>query len=83
MNQRGSARHQPNRKLEALRVNRGLSPNDLGYLANVSGKTIRLVEAGHTPSPRIQFAIAEVFGLLPLDLWPLHERRLDRVGAPA
>jgi DNA-binding XRE family transcriptional regulator len=61
-----------------------MSPNDLGYQAGVSGKTIRMVEAGHTPSPRIQFAIAEVFGLLPLDLWPLHERRhLQRGAVPA
>jgi DNA-binding XRE family transcriptional regulator len=73
----------PNRKLQSLRINRGLSPNDLGYLAGVSGKTIRFVEAGHTPHPRIQFAIAEVFGLLPLDLWPLHGQRNDsrRTGA--
>lgn len=75
-----SPRHQPNRKLQALRLNRGLSPNDLAYIANVSGKTIRYVEAGHTPSPRVQFAIAEAFGLLPLDLWPLHENR-PRVSA--
>jgi lambda repressor-like predicted transcriptional regulator len=52
-----------------------MSPNDLGYRAGVSGKTIRYVEAGHRPTPRVQFAIAEVFGLLPLDLWPLHEER--------
>lgn len=52
-----------------------MSPNDLGYRAGVSGKTIRHVEAGHRPLPRTQFAIAEVFDLLPLDLWPLHDNR--------
>jgi DNA-binding XRE family transcriptional regulator len=61
-----------------------MSPNDLGYEAGVSGKTIRLVEAGHTPSPRVQFAIAGVFNLLPLDLWPLHDRRRQtRQAVPA
>jgi DNA-binding XRE family transcriptional regulator len=66
-------RRNPNRRLQALRINRGLSPNELAYLAGTTGKTIRLIEAGHVPGPRIQFAIAEVFDLLPLDLWPLHE----------
>lgn len=74
-------RRNPNRKLQALRINRGLSPNELAYLASTTGKTIRLVEAGHVPGPRIQFAIAEVFGLLPLDIWPLHEN--DRRLVPA
>lgn len=80
---KGTSRYQPNRKLQALRVNRGLSPNDLAYLAGTSGKTVRMVEAGHVPTPRIQFAIASVFELLPLDIWPLHEGRLDRRGIPA
>lgn len=74
----GTRRHPPNRKLEALRINAGMSPNDLGYRAGVSGKTIRFVEAGHVPTPRVQHAIASVFELQPLDLWPLHERRHDR-----
>lgn len=73
-------RKQPNRKLQALRINAGMSPNDLGYRAGVSGKTIRHVEAGHMPLPRTQFAIAEVFDLLPLDIWPLRDNRL--VGGP-
>lgn len=67
----GSGRRTPNRRLQELRINEGLSPNALGYRAGVSGKTIRLVESGWIPSPRIQFSIASVFGLRPLDLWPL------------
>ena len=59
----------------ALRLNEGLSPNALGYRAGVSGNTIRLAEAGFRPLPRTQFAIAEVFGLKPLDLWPLEEQQ--------
>lgn len=58
-----------------LRVNAGMSPNELGYRAGVSGKTVRMAEKGHQPLPRTQFAIADVFGLLPLDLWPLHGNR--------
>lgn len=82
MGRNGSRRYlAPNRKLQELRVNAGMSPNDLGWRAGVSGKTIRYAEAGHTPSPRVQFAIAEIFGLLPTDLWPLHESRRQRVSA--
>jgi DNA-binding XRE family transcriptional regulator len=70
-----SSRH-PNRQLQELRINAGLSPNDLAYRAGTSGKTIRMVEAGWVPSPRLQFQIAAVFGLLPLDLWPLQRQRV-------
>lgn len=70
-----SRTRRPNRRLQSLRLNEGLSPNALAYRAGVSGNTIRLAEAGFRPSPRIQFAIAEVFGLLPLDIWPLDEQR--------
>jgi lambda repressor-like predicted transcriptional regulator len=52
-----------------------MSPNDLAYRARVSGKTIRLAEAGYIPAPRTQFAIASVFGLKPLDLWPMRRDR--------
>jgi transcriptional regulator with XRE-family HTH domain len=69
------ARKRPNRKLQALRVNEGLSPNALAYRAGVSGNTIRMVEAGFTPTPRVMFAIAGVFELQPLDLWPIEDQR--------
>ena len=65
----------PNRQLQALRINEGLSPNDLAYRAGLSGNTIRLAEAGFRPMPRTQFAIARVFQKLPLDIWPLEEQR--------
>lgn len=48
-----------------------MAPSDLAYRAGVSAKTIRLAEHGFVPGPRIQFAIAQVFDLSPLDLWPL------------
>ena len=73
----GSRRRTPNRQLQALRINAGLSPNDLAYRAGVSGKTIRMAEAGFIPSPRVQFAVAQVFDLRPTDLWPLeHQLRV-------
>lgn len=65
----------PNRRLQELRLNQGLSPNDLAYRAGVSGNTVRMAEAGFTPTPRVQFSIARVFDLSPLALWPLEELR--------
>jgi len=56
----------------AMRINAGLSPNDLAHKAGLTGKTIRMVEAGFVPGPRVQFAIAAQFGLRPLDLWPMN-----------
>lgn len=73
--QRTRRRRLPNRKLQGLRINAGLSPNDLAYRAGVSGNTVRMAEAGFVPSPRVQFAIARVFELSPLDLWPLEDQR--------
>jgi lambda repressor-like predicted transcriptional regulator len=67
-------RRTPNRRLMELRINKGLSPNDLGREALVSGKTVRLAEAGFIPGPRVQHAIAEVFELKPTDIWPLREQ---------
>lgn len=69
-------RARPHRQLQALRINAGLSPNELAYRAAVTGKTIRMAEMGITPTPRVQFAIAEVFGLKPLDLWSLDRQRV-------
>ncbi len=68
----------PNRKLQALRINAGLGRSDLAYRAGLSVETIRLAEAGFVPGPRTQFAVAQVFGLLPLDLWPLERQPVVR-----
>ena len=72
-----TSRRSPNRRLQELRINAGLSPNDLAVRAGVSGNVVRLAEKGYVPGPRIQFAIARVFELLPLDIWPL-DRQLER-----
>jgi DNA-binding XRE family transcriptional regulator len=66
----------PNRKLQALRINAGMSINDLAYETQVDPKTIRRCEEdGHITGPRIQRPLAEYFGYKPTDVWPL-----DRMG---
>jgi DNA-binding XRE family transcriptional regulator len=75
-----ASRRIPHLRLKELRVNAGMSPNELAYRTGVSGKTIRMVEAGFIPSPRVQFQIAKAFELKPLDLWPF-ERDRQRVAA--
>ena len=69
-------RRAPNHDLIAARVNRGLTRVDLERLTNVSRETIRLSEAGWTPGPRYQFAIANALGVQPLDLWPIERQRV-------
>lgn len=75
-----ASRRSPHLRLQELRINAGLTPNDLAYKARISGKSVRMAEAGFLPGPRVQFAIAQVFELKPLDLWPL-ERTGQRVAA--
>lgn len=67
-----ASRRQPNKELIELRINEGLSPNELAYRAEISGKTVRMAEAGFLPSPRVQRAIASVFEKQPIEIWPLH-----------
>lgn len=70
-----SKKRTPNRQLISLRVNAGLSPNQLSYATGISAPTIRLAERGHTPEPHVQFALAQFFELKPLDIWPLERQR--------
>lgn len=66
--------------LRSLRTDRGLSPEALSWeihrkgYGDVSGHTIRRVERGATPTPRVQYAIASYFGKRPTELWPLDQR---------
>lgn len=72
-------RRQPNLILIGLRVNEGLSREQLGLRIGVSRETIRLVEdTGWVPTPRIQFAIAAAFNRRPLDIWPIEQQRAGR-----
>jgi DNA-binding XRE family transcriptional regulator len=67
-----NGKSKPNLTLKALRVNKGLSRDDLARLAGASYPTIRMAEdLGHQPGPRIAFAIAEVLGVSVLDIWPI------------
>jgi DNA-binding XRE family transcriptional regulator len=69
-----------NRQLIQLRVDAGLSATDLAYKAGVSAKSVRLAELGFIPGPRVQYAIAQVFGLRPTELFPLDLQRRARRG---
>jgi DNA-binding XRE family transcriptional regulator len=62
-------------QLIGLRINAGLSRDDLAARLGIGKETIRLAEAGFVPTPRIQFALAAEFNLLPLDIWPLQKQR--------
>ncbi|MBX5461653.1 MAG: helix-turn-helix domain-containing protein [Steroidobacteraceae bacterium] len=63
------------RELVSRRINAGLSREALALRAGVGRETVRLAEMGFVPSPRVQFAIAAVFGLEPLDLWPIEMQK--------
>jgi DNA-binding XRE family transcriptional regulator len=68
----------PHLELIGLRINEGLSREQLALRANTSRETIRLAETGVVPGPRIQKAIAGVFGKRPLDLWPIETQMVGR-----
>lgn len=74
----GTSRVRPHRQLQELRINHGMSPNDLALRAGINGNTVRLAERGFTPSPRVQFAIAGVFSLQPTELWPMDRQRVPQ-----
>lgn len=58
-------------QIRRLRLNQGLSPEQLGAFVGLSGKTIRNIEAGRvTPTPRSMFALARFYEKDVTDLWP-------------
>jgi DNA-binding XRE family transcriptional regulator len=58
-------------------MDRGLSPEQLGWATGVSGHTVRRIERDHAvPTPRVQYALAQHFGLRPTELWPVEPRRI-------
>lgn len=71
-------RRSPHLELMSLRINEGLSREQLGWRSGVSREAIRLAEAGFLPGPRVQAAIARSFKLRPLDLWPIDRQRAGR-----
>lgn len=70
-----SRRREPRMDLIGLRINEGLSREDMAYRLGIGRETIRLAEAGFVPTPRVQFKIAQAFGRRPLDLWPMESQR--------
>lgn len=75
MQRTAQRRPRPNLELIKLRINAGLSPNDLARIAGTTGNTVRLAEKGYVPGPRIQFAIASALYVKPLDIWQLDTQR--------
>lgn len=74
-----ATRKSPQRHLLELSINQGMSPNDLARESGVSGNTVRDALRGKVIGVRQQHAIAAVFGLEPLDIWPIDiQRRLKR-----
>jgi DNA-binding XRE family transcriptional regulator len=68
-------RPRTNRHLIELRINAGMSPNDLARRAHVSGNTVRAAERGLYVDPRSQYAIASALGVRPLDVFPFERQR--------
>lgn len=64
-----------NRSLIEMRLNAGLTPNDLGRRAGVSGNTVRAAERGLYVDPRSQYAMARALGVLPLDVFPFERQK--------
>lgn len=70
------SRRRPNVRLIELRVNAGLTPNDLARRAHISGNTVRAAERGLYVDPRSQYAIAQALGVRPLDVFPFERQRV-------
>jgi transcriptional regulator with XRE-family HTH domain len=64
-----------NRTLIELRLNAGMTPNDLARRAGINGNTVRAAERGLYVEPRSQYAIASALGVLPLDVFPFERQR--------
>jgi DNA-binding XRE family transcriptional regulator len=61
--------------LETLRLNAGLSPEQLAEKCGVSNVTIRNAErTGNRPQPQTAKKLADHFDLAVTDLWPVKER---------
>jgi DNA-binding XRE family transcriptional regulator len=66
----------PNRELVELRINAGLTPNDLARRAQISGNTVRAAERGLYVTPRSQHSIARALGVRPLEVFPFERPRV-------
>jgi DNA-binding XRE family transcriptional regulator len=54
-----------------------MSPEQLGWAVGVSGHTVRRIERECAiPTPRVQYALAQFFGMRPTELWKIEPRRV-------
>ena len=74
----GPTDHRPNWPLVRARLEAGLSPNDLGHRAGVTGNTVRAAERGDYIEPRSQRAISRALDLDLLALFPIERQRVPR-----
>jgi DNA-binding XRE family transcriptional regulator len=58
-------------RLAELRFNEGLTPEELGEKCNISGRTIRRLEDGAKPTPRVAKELADHFDVKASDIWPV------------
>jgi len=72
---RPTGRLRTNRPLIELRLDAGLTPNDLARRAGISGNTVRAAERGLYVDPRSQYAIATALGVRPLQAFPFERQR--------
>lgn len=59
--------------LAKLRFDSGLSPEQLGSEVGVSGRTIRRLENGSSPTTATAKKLADHFKVQPSDLWPIDD----------
>ena len=64
-----------NRVLIELRLDHGMTPNDLGRRAGVSGNTVRAAERGDYIDPRSQYAIASALDVARVVVFPFERQR--------
>lgn len=67
--------------LRAERLNRGLSPADAAAAIGVSRGTLVRAERGLMPQASQAKSIADFYGVLVTDLWPVEPRNGDREAA--
>lgn len=59
--------------LRRLRFDAGLTPEILGKMAGVSGRTIRRLEEGQMPTPKVAKKLADYFKVSASELFPIQD----------
>lgn len=58
-------------EMKEERLNRGLTIDTASHAIGVSRETLRKVEEGYRPGPRLGKLIADFYGVRFTDLWPV------------